>query len=181
MRIRGVAFCAVIAMLFATYYFFQLAPRSISGEVFLQLRSGRVIFASAAEVAAFRRDSERGKKWFDYLYFDEKRRKSREATFNPTDSAELKALKQNYVYGNDLFALANVLSMPASTGGEKSETVCDAKGQFQIRLRPGSYWIVVEGRVGQINGIWSKEIDVPSEQKIEFSESDATFDAGIAE
>jgi hypothetical protein len=181
MRTRSVVLCVSIATVFATYYFFRLAPKTISGEVFLQRRNGRVIFASAAEVTAFRGDSERGKKWFNYLHFDEKRRENLDMTFNAADSAQVKELKQMVLYGNDLHALGDILLMPASEGGEKIETICDAKGQFHIRLRPASYWIVVTGRAGEVNGIWSKEIDVPDEQRIEFGEGDATFDHPITE
>jgi hypothetical protein len=181
MRTRWVVVCVSIAAVFATYYSFRLAPKTISGEAFLQLRDGRVVFASAAEVTAFRVDSERGKKWFNYLHFDEKRRENLEMTFNAADSAQVKELRQMLLYGSDFHALGDILLMPASEGGEKIEAICDARGKFHIRLRPASYWIVVRGRAGEVNGIWSKEIDVPDEKRIEFSEGDATFDRPITE
>jgi hypothetical protein len=152
MRTRRIVLCVSIAAVFATYYFFRLAPKTISGEVFLQRRNGRVIFASAAEVTAFRVDSERRKKWFNYLHFDEKRRKNLEMTFNAADSTQVKELSQMLLYGNDLAALGNILVMPTSEGREKTETICDARGQFHIRLRPARYWIVASGRAGEVNG-----------------------------
>jgi hypothetical protein len=168
--------CASIAAILAVYYSMRVAPRTVSGEVFAQLGNGRVVFASAAEVTAFSADSGRGKKWFHYRFLDDERSKALEATHSTTDSPEVKALKQMLFYSRELVALGEVQTMPVSTGGDKSETVCGARGQFQIKLRPGSYWIIAEGRAGDIDGIWAKEVDVPGESRIEFSEGDATFD-----
>jgi uncharacterized membrane protein len=163
----------------AAYYALRISPRTTSGEVFVQLRNGRVVYASAAEVTAFNRESERGRRWLQYQLLDEKRRKLREATYDARP--EIRAARQMLLYGNDQVALGEILSMPASTGGERIDTVCGATGRFQLRLRPGTYWIVARGRAGEVNGIWSKEIDVPDEANIEFSEGDATFDHPIDE
>ena len=181
MKAKRLMILAVIGASLALYYYFRLAPRTSSGEIFIQLHNGRVIYAAGAEVTAFSANSERGKGWFSYLYLDEKRSKRREATYNAKDSTDARALKQMLFYSSDLVALSGILTMPATKGGEAINTVCGAKGQFQLRLRPGSYWIVATGRTGNINGIWSREVDVPGESKVEFSEKDATLDSLLDE